>query len=391
MKKVIKKAFYLCFLMSLFIISSTQVRGSQITPTTLGERITVADGRDPDIAVDKKGNLHLVYVRGQDTYYRQVFAPYTAKKMGPEYLVGGGGGLYVTGGGSNPQIALDSKGAPHIVFGAAKYAYWQGSRFIVKDEVFSGWMKNLIAIDSKDRVYIIAERYSPRTILMKVYQHGKLFGDGKAVTLGQPDNPGGADIGADDILHFSYRVGFDAYHNTYDLDTSTLGTKTLVMPYASDFTWCSFDSLTNTIHVVATKGWGAGIGYIAKRNNKWVNSQVFDNPIWIDDPDNANPVSTNDARGYTYVTYQGSSSTGRYLVIDENDKIIGGVNYLDPEYMTSAGYKTTNPNVASNSTQNGAFVSWGTNAVYVRSIGVVDAVDVTIVPAINLLLSGSSD
>jgi hypothetical protein len=245
-------------------------------------------------------------------------------------------------------------------------------------------MKNLIAIDSKDRVYIIAERYSPRTILLKVYQHGQLFGDGKAVTLGQPDNPGGADIGVDDILHFTYRVGLEAYHNTYNLDTSMLGTKTLVIPSAGDFTFCSFDSLTNTIHVVATKAWARGIGYIAKRNNKWVSSQVFDNPIGVGDPDEVNPASTNDARGYTYVTYRGSEQTGWYFVIDENDKIIGGVNYLDPENKTYAGYKTTNPNVASNSTQNGAFVSWGTDAVYVRSIGVVD--DVTIVPAINLLL-----
>ncbi len=364
------KVFKLCFLLCLIITNSNPVFGS---PSFLGPIVTVAIGSDPDIAVDSGGSLHIAYVRGGYTYYRKVFAPYTSKIVGAEYFVGYGG---------NPQITVDSKGNPHVVFGQAQYSFLSGSKFTKSVKAFAGWRKNLIAVDSKDRVYVLADRYRPRDVSVRVYKDGIPISGRHTVGT---DNPGGVAVDASDTLHITWRNSA-TYYNTYSLAKGKGVTK-LIIPSSGDFSWCSVNPRTNSIHAVATKGFAKGIVYTSKRNNKWGNSFDFGYPTTnISEPDEVNPVSTNDSQGYTYVTFRGRHETGYFVVIDSNDNMIGGVNFLDPEKKSHAGGKMTNPNVISNSSMKGAFVAWGTSFVYIRSIGQRSV----LIGPMNLLLSGST-
>ncbi len=325
-------------------------------PLALGSKLKVASGNDPDIALDSEGSLHLAYVRGSSTYYRKVFPPYQSGKMGPEYFVGNG---------KNPQIEVDSLGDPHIVYGQAHYSRWDGSKFTNGVQAFSGWRKNLIAIDSKDRVYIAADVNSPRNVLVRVYLNGVAIT--KAVSLGS-DNPGGIAVDGNDTLHATWR-DHSTYYNTYTIDSGK-GASHLFPNGSGDFSWCSADVLQNTIHAVHTAPHAGGIYYIAKRNNKWNESVLFaQKELKGAEPDNVNPVSATDARGRTYITFSGHGSRGYFALMDNTDQLYTGVQRLDPEADSDAGAKMTNPNVFSNSSMYGAFAVWGTKDVFVRSIG----------------------
>lgn len=325
-------------------------------PTELGPRIPVASGSDPDIAVDSEQALHIVYVRGANTYYRSVDFPYDTSQFSPE--------LYV-GYGTNPQVAIDSNNTPHVVFGRAKYAMLNNGVFEEKEQAFSGWRKNLIAIDSKDRVYIIGDRNSPRDVLVRVYQNG--------VPLHKPevvgdDDPGGVGVDTEDTLHVSWRNG-NTYYNTYRFDTGKGPSKRFTKS-SGDFSWCSVDPKTGAIHVVYTAAYARGLHHIALRNGQWTEDLHFGyNEVIQREPDDVNPVSANDALGNTYITFRGRNAVGYFVVLDENDQIMGGFNFIDPEFNSYPGGKMTNPNIATYPTFNGAYVAWGKGQVYVRSIG----------------------
>ncbi len=325
-------------------------------PLTLGSKLTVASGNDPDIAIDKDFSLHLAYVKGSSTYYRKIYQPYQLGKMSQEYLVGSG---------VNPQIEVDSLGNPHIVFGYARYSRWNGSGFTKAVQAFSGWRKNLIAIDSKDRVYIVADRNSPRDVLVRVYRYGTAITN--TASLGS-DNPGGIAIDGEDTLHATWRLN-STYYNTYTINSGK-GASHMFPHGSGDFSWCSADVQRNTVHAVHTARDAGGIYYIAKRNNKWSESVLFaQEELRGSEPDNVNPVSATDALGKTYITFAGRGSRGYFALMDNTDQLYSGVQRLDPETDSNAGAKMTNPNVVSNSTINGAFVAWGTKNVFVRSIG----------------------
>lgn len=353
----VSKRFVFFAVLALLFVIPAHVFAAK---TNLGPKIPVASGKDPDIAIDSKGALHLAYVKGSKTYYRKVFPPYTSKVFGKEHYIGSG---------TNPQIAIDSKDNPHVVFGKARYAYWNGAKFVEAPQAFVGWRKNLIAIDSKDRVYIIADKYRPRAVLARAYVNGSPINT--PVKVGN-DNPGGVGVDSSDTLHITWRNG-NTYYNTYTL-AGGKGRTIRFSESAGDFSWCSVNPVGNSIHAVYTAAYARGMHYIAKRNGVWKNKLHFGyNEVYQHEPDNVNPVSTNDAEGYTYITFRGErnrSPEGYFVVIDQNDKIVEGLKLLDPEDHTDPGRKMTNPNIISNANTKGAFVTWGTSTVYVRSIGV---------------------
>jgi hypothetical protein len=327
------------------------------SPTTLGPRITVAAGADPDITVDSEQSLHVVYVRGGLTYYRKIEYPYESLKFGPE--------LYV-GSGINPQVAVDSKNNPHVVFGRARYAYLSNGTFVEAKQAFSGWRKNLIAVDSQDRVYIIGDRNYPRGVLLRVYQNGLPLTN--ATSVGG-DDPGGVGVGFDDTLHITWRDG-STYYNTYKFNGGGKGPSKRFSKSSGDFSWCSVDPKSGAIHVVYTAAYAKGLYHISKRNGSWTTGLSFGyNQVIQHEPDDVNPVSSNDSQGLTYITFRGRRAIGYFVVLDENDQLVGGFNKIDPQYNSHPGGKMTNPNIASHPDFSGAYVAWGTHQVYVRSIG----------------------
>lgn len=354
LKNALLRGFPVIILFLLVIYPSNLLANTR----ALGARVWAAKGADPDIAVDADYALHLAYVRDGDTYYRKVNAPYHLGNLGAELKVGEG---------INPQIALDSRGIPHIAFGKAHYSYLSGGKFTKPVQAFSGWRKNLIAIDGLDRVYVLADRFNPRDVLVRVYRNGQPITT--PIVVGD-DNPGGVAIDRNNVVHLTWRVG-STYYNTFTIAGGK--SKSLRSPNsAGDFSWCSINPVDNRPNVVYTAAYAKGLHFHVVRNGEWANSLHFARAkAQTHEPDDVNPVSATDAKGHTYVTFRGGNSgRGHFAVIDSNGQLVDGlVSPIDPQFDTDAGGKMRNPNVFSNGTMNGAFVAWGTSDVYVRSIG----------------------
>lgn len=107
-----------------------------------------ANGHFSDIAVDNKGNIHLVYGRNDSLFYKKY--DITLNKWNPEQSPG----IKISRiERSEPDIVIDSKDRVHV-FAGSDYAYRNGS----------GWEKigpgvNLrdteLAIDGADNVYLV--------------------------------------------------------------------------------------------------------------------------------------------------------------------------------------------------------------------------------------------
>ena len=345
-------------------------------PASLGKQMVVdSNGRDPDIAIDSEGSLHIAFVRGASTYNRKVIAPYTDKKNI--------GKLHFVGSGVNPQIAVDSSNAPHVVYGKARYAYWNGKGFTEAGQAFNAWRKNLIAIDSKDQVYIVGDidkdRVSrKREVAVRVYKNGKAISNKHKIG---DDNPGGMDFDENDRLFITWRAGLYTYARTYKFtDHPTSNNSDLHVtenkyrfPNASgDFSWCSFNPLDKSVHVVYSGAHSSGVFSSVRRNGKWKNlsqaARGYGNRI---DADNLNPVSATDKKGYTYITFVGGRNTDALYLVYNNKDTLETVARKSVFTLatTNVGGKMTNPNVASHPEMSGVFVAWGEKEVRVTTIG----------------------
>ncbi|MCX8038164.1 MAG: DUF5060 domain-containing protein [Candidatus Sumerlaeia bacterium] len=106
----------------------------------------VAEGAYPDLAVDTAGNVHLVYVRDGALYYRKYAADRAA--WGDEQPTGLPAGMVHR---SDPDVAIDSTGRPHVVVGST-YGWWNGAKW---EQMVPGFERDTaLAIDAQDNVYI---------------------------------------------------------------------------------------------------------------------------------------------------------------------------------------------------------------------------------------------
>ncbi len=369
------KTFGLCFLLLLISISTTPVYAS---PTTFGEIIEIdSAGNDPDIAVDSEGALHLAYVIGGSTFYRKVLAPYTdPNNIGDRIFVGKG---------TNPQIALDSLNNPHVIFGQAYYAFWTDPGFTQAGQAFDGWRKNFIAVDSKDQVYVVADKYSRREVLVRVYKDGIAISN--AIQFAE-DNPGGIYFDKEDRLWMAYRYPGNTSIRSYQFTDSPKGNyydihdraNSRTFAYKSgDFSTCSVNPLDDSIFILYTAAYSKGLYASVRRNESWDNFPL-DAVGYGQHPrhDDVNPAAASDQDGYTYVTFAGLWTSGYYMVYDSNyevqpydgdllkDEVGNRVIRFDLDYV---GVKLTNPNVASRPDMSGAYIAWGSDKVQVASIG----------------------
>lgn len=362
MKKKIYSRLAFVVLTSLFALCHSVTA----SPADLGNTITLGPGRDPDVAVDSDGNLHVVYIKGVDTYYRKVTNPANdTPVIGSEYLVGRG---------VNPQVEVDSQKNPHIVFGTADYSYWTGSGFSTPERAFDGWRKNLIEIDSEDRVYILCDVYEPRQVLVKIYQFGEELTP-FPINVGR-DNPGGMQMARDNKLHITMRDSGRHEYSRLFFNPETYPTnqtevyRTTIQTGTSDFSWITV-GYNYGLRYFGTKAYAQGIFYRHSADYAAIWSPTETLAVTEsrqEDGDFVNPVADTDASGYTYCTFSGRNHLGYYIVIDSANNFIGTYP-IDPEAGSRAGSKFTNPNIAADPSGDGAYITWGEDFVRVRSVG----------------------
>ena len=140
----------ICFLLCLCL-----ARADEPVSTRGAKGDAAAHGSFPDIALDSKGNVHLVYSRTGLLYYKKYDA--TADQWGPEEFTGvlleSAGGFGVER--SEPDIVIDSHNRPHVM-GGSDYAYLDKNNQWVKVTPASELIRDTeLGIDSKDNVYLL--------------------------------------------------------------------------------------------------------------------------------------------------------------------------------------------------------------------------------------------
>lgn len=328
------------------------------TPPVPGEVVAVCMGSDPDVAVDSKGHLHLVYVRDGLTWYTE-YDYVRGVTLVPEVIVGGG---------DDPQIALDSNGRAHVAFGNVYYSYQSGNGFSAPELLVTGKAKPRISIDPLNRVYVVGMRDTvPRNKLF-VFENNTRIIDG--ITVGDNDI-GGIDADASGRLHICWRSGRALYYTSYSIGedpNGVSGRSVAISGAASDFSDIAADYSDGSLHVTHTHAFAGGIDYVYRNSSgTWSADINYAAEDCLDGADDIQPTTDVDAGGLQYVVFTGDHFLPKYYVVGATGSIL--VPTADIDSSHESGGKKKNPNVASRPDMNGAYVAWGVGTVYVRSLG----------------------
>ena len=115
----------------------------------------VAKGAFPDIAVDRLGNIHLVYGRDGFLYYKKfnVETASWSEEVSPN-------NMRIVSlrkfriARSDPDVVVDSKDNPHV-FAGSEYVYYDGGRWVNVRPLSRDVRDTELAIDTNDNVYLI--------------------------------------------------------------------------------------------------------------------------------------------------------------------------------------------------------------------------------------------
>lgn len=113
-------------------------------------------GNRPDLSVDSRGNIHIVYARDQRLYYRKWNT--SRRSWSPEEYTGlskGSNNFYVNR--SDPDIVVDSRNRPHV-FAWRSYAFKQGTFWAQIPLIGAdseSYRDTELAINSKDTLYLV--------------------------------------------------------------------------------------------------------------------------------------------------------------------------------------------------------------------------------------------
>ena len=179
----------------------------------------VAKGSYPDIAVDRAGNIHIVYGRDARLYYKKfdVSIGKWSEEIDPDIKIIAAGSMGIER--SDPDIVIDSQDRPHI-FAGSEYAYLDGSKWIKKRIKPDAYIRDTeLAIDSKDNLYIVYRGGNQGGhVGMSKYRPG----DDNWRTITDPDLPQKGEGNhiypdlaispVDDSLHLTYRQGSPTGH-----------------------------------------------------------------------------------------------------------------------------------------------------------------------------------
>lgn len=179
----------------------------------------VAKGSYPDIAVDRAGNIHLVYGREGRLYYKKfdISSGKWSEEIDPDIKIIAAGSMGIER--SDPDIVIDSQDRPHI-FAGSEYAYLSGGKWIKMSIKPNEYIRDTeLAIDSKDNLYIVYRGGNQGGhVGMSKFKPG----DDSWRTITDPDLPHKGEGNhiypdlaispLDDSLHLTYRQGSPTGH-----------------------------------------------------------------------------------------------------------------------------------------------------------------------------------
>ena len=330
---------------------------AQAAPNTLGPRKIVGNGKDPDVAVDSQGYLHFAYVRNSVVYYTK-YDYNTGNVLIPETVVGSG---------SDPQIAVDSQNNPHIVWNGMNYARWTGSGFSYILGVITAKSKPRIAIRDDDMVVVMCQAPvgEGSRAQLRFLKNGAILSGIKVVG---GDCPGSLAVDSKGAVHLTWRGNHICHYNSLQNPPSTVTTGSIqIHPNCSDFQWMACDRRDDSLHVVNTSKGGAGIDYqFRDAAGNWSSVRNYGYAQRWGDADPVGPSIDVDKDGYKYVSFNGAYALPFVFVLDPNGNAVGGVQQVDG---TQTGGKYEQPNVGSRKDMGGAYYTWGTSVIFVKSVG----------------------
>jgi len=326
----------------------------------LGPRIAAGAGKDPDLAADAGGTLHLVYTRDKKIYYRTVAA---GGKLSSEQLVANG---------VDPRLAVNAGGQVHVVmvssYSSGTVSYTRRNKGVFSKPVqmsqSSACRKPRIALDPSGRAVVSFEDkpQTKRIRYVRVASNGKV----SAQTVVGDDNNGGLAIDAAGIIHVTWRSKHIYYNSS--LGPGKAGVSKKISPLASDFSELALRAQDKSVHVVGEVANAGGIYYISRVGGIWKTPQVLAKAqAAVKEPDDVNPAIAVASDGRCHVTFNGVGHVPYYFVVDAKGKA-GPPARLDPGGGASAG-KYMNPNLTP-VPGGGVYVAWGTatQKVFLRSI-----------------------
>jgi len=339
----------------------------------------LASGRNPDIAVDGAGNLHLAYMSGTAVVYARV-----NPSLGTlEQRVVGDSGDAVNG---NPHIALDNLGNPHFLWAdrtdrELRYTFLQGSvqgptttiRQTCGD--CPGIRKPAIAVDQNTNVaYLYYEDRRPyvRIALGGIVSDRFLIG----ASSSSKEDAGGVAVGSDGSVHFTLRTSGALFYRNVSAVGLLTGIETAAGDGASDFSDVDTDAFDGSVAKIAglqSGREGDNLRYIVRRGGQYSILQFGSQFVASENHDGVGPSLAVDRNNVTYFTWSGGRDRSFYQIIGPDDRLVGTVQALGNANSHQGG-KFTYPAV-DDAPCGGAWAAWeddrsGNYEIFVRDIDV---------------------
>ena len=247
------------------------------------------------------------------------------------------------------------------------YARWTGSGFSYILSVITAKSKPRIAISDNDLVVVMCQAPvgEGSRVQARFIQNGAIVSGVKVVG---GDSPGSIVFDGTGKAHLTWRQSHICHYNSLINPPSTVTSGSIqIHPDCSDFQWIACDRRDNSLHVVNTRKGGAGIDYqFRNAAGQWSSVRNYGYAQRYGEADPMGPSIDVDRDGYKYVSFNGYQALPYAFVLDPNGNIVGGVMQVDG---TAAGGKYTQPNIGSRKDMGGAYYTWGTSVIFVKSFG----------------------
>ncbi|MFQ3578895.1 MAG: hypothetical protein SNJ71_01985 [Bacteroidales bacterium] len=187
----------------------------------------VAKGSYPDIALDRQGNIHIVYGREGRLFYKKfdISLGKWSDEIDPDIKIIAAESKGIER--SDPDIVIDSQNRPHI-FAGSEYAYLHNNTWIKMKIKANEYIRDTeLAIDSKDNLYIVYRKGNQggnigiSKFTPQIDDIWKVLTDPDLPLAGESNHiyPDIAISPVDDSLHITYRQGKPTGHAyRYSLD-----------------------------------------------------------------------------------------------------------------------------------------------------------------------------
>jgi hypothetical protein len=360
----------------------------------------IGAGRNPDVAVDASGKIHVVYIEAQ-TKLMYVLASANPPAILQKLQIGTVASYAV----ADPHVRVDASGRPHVLYvdknaDAAKYTRQSGSSWtapaaipqLINCGACPGIRKPRLSIapgaDWATLYYEDRRPYARNVSAAGVIdpatnQLGILI----ASSASAEEDTGGVAVCANGTIHFTVRSATP--NRLYYRYATTAGLSAIeeVTPAAgaSDFSDVACDAADGSVAKIAavqSSNNGNNIHYIVRRASGYTMREFGSSTINLQNHDGVGPSIAVDPSDTSYITWSGgpdpSGATHAYdrawiAAVDANDNVIGVIPLAS--VSSRQGDKFSYPAVAA-APCGGAWAVWeddrngGSYAVYASNFNV---------------------